>query len=325
MFSEKGQRLKSCSYSMNSFRFYILSLIVFTAFLLPPSMAKGQIDSTRAKIELKSSVDRSRVPLGQMLTFMVQASWEGEQDRFSITPVGPPECENFEILGTSSLNEATVEEGRIKSIRTFKFMLKPTQTGRGRIGSVKLSYVDNLTQDSSSLSTQPINVQIEPPVEKKRPGYKTLLIMVILLVLIYVVYSAKTKKRRKEASEGGKTKEFPDEEKSLEEATLSKLEAISEKAQTKGEEDLPSDVYKLLIGFLEAKYQIVTSGKTTDDIIGSLSNLNLPEERISLLKEILSTCDLAKFAGERLGKKRCEKIADLVKKFLEQSQREIVK
>ncbi|HEX7401589.1 MAG TPA: BatD family protein, partial [candidate division Zixibacteria bacterium] len=114
-----------------------------------------QISTLPVKIELKSSVDRSTVPLNQELNFTIQVSWEGEQSRFMITPVAPPQCENLEISGSSSLNESKMEEEKTKSLKTFQFVLKPLQTGTGRIGPVQVNYIDNVTQDSSSLSTQP--------------------------------------------------------------------------------------------------------------------------------------------------------------------------
>jgi len=297
---------------------HILSLSAVLIFSLSLS-ANCQTDSIHAKIELKSWVDRSEVPFNQKLSFTVEASWEGEQDRFSITPVGPPLCENFEILGTSSLNETKTEEGKTKSLKIFRFTLEPTQAGAGRIGSVQLSYIDNLTQDSSSLSTQPINVQITPPVEKKGPKYRNILIAVILLVLIYVIYSARRKAKRIEITKEKETEKLSPEEESLEEATLKKLDTISEQVQKGRLEGFSSDVYKLLTGYLEAKYQIVTSGKTTGDIINSLSNLDMSPERISLLKEILSACDLVKFAGEKMEKEKCDDITNQVRKFVEQN------
>ena len=296
----------------------ILSLSCVLVFFLSLT-AYCQTDSIQTIIELKSSVDRSKVPFNQKLTFTVEASWEGEQNRFGITPVGFPECDNFEILGTSSLNQTKIEDGKTKSLKIFKFTLKPTQTGAGRIGSIKLSYVDNLTRDSSSLSTQPISVEIAPPVKEKRSWYKIVLIIVILMVLIYVIYSARRRSKGIDIA-GEKEEEEPSvEEESLEDRTLKKLEAISESIQKEELDEFPPDVYKSITGYLEARYQIVTSGKTTNDIISSLSNLNLSPERISLLKEILSACDLVKFAGERMEKEKCEKILSQVRKFVEQN------
>jgi hypothetical protein len=297
----------------------ILSLTAMVIFLSSlPAACQTDSVSVAARIELKSSVDKSEVPFNRQATFTVEASWEGEQGRFSITPVGLPECENLEILGSSSVNESRVEGGKTVSLKTFKFTLKPTQTGTGRIGSVRLSYVDNATQDSSSLSTQPIDVQITPSVKERGPVPKTILIFVVAAVLIYVIYSARRKTKRIDIpKEEAKTQVT--EEESPEDKTLKNLEALDRAVGQGDFGAFSSGVYKLLTGYLEARYQIVTSGKTTDDIIGSLSNLDLPAERIELLRRILSACDLIKYAKERAEKEECLEIARKAREFVEQN------
>lgn len=297
---------------------FVFLLSIIWIILLSLS-AYCQTDSVPAKIELESSVDRSRVPLNEKLIFSVQASWEGEQKRFSITPVIPPQCENFEIFESSTLNESKIEEGKTRSLKTFRFILKPTQTGAGRIGPVQVNYIDNLTQDSSSLSTQPINVQVTPSIEKKEVNYKTILAIAIFLILVYVIYSARRRTKRIELPKDKGTEEVELRQESMEEKALKELDTISEQIQRGRWESFSSDVSKLLTGYLEAKYQIVTSGKTTNDIINSLSSLDLPSEKVSLLKEILSTCDLVKFAGEKLEREKCEDIINQVREFLEQN------
>ena len=264
-------------------------------------------------------MDRSLVPLNEKLTFSVQASWEGDQRRFSITPVIPPECENFEIFESSTLNESRIEEGKTRSLKTFRFILKPTRTGTGRIGLVQVNYIDNLTQDSSSLSTQPIHVQITPSIEKKGANYKIILAIAIFLILVYVIYSARRRTKRIEIPKEKGTDEIELKQESLEEKALKELDNISEQIQRERWESFSSDVSKLLTGYLEAKYQIVTSGKTTNDIISSLSSLDLQSERVSLLRGILDTCDLVKFASEKLDREKCEDITNQVRKFLEQN------
>jgi len=293
--------------------FFTLSF-VFSACFSPNS----EINSMEAKIQLKASVDRTELPFNEKLTLTVQASWDGEQDRFSITPITPPPCENFEILGSSSVNETKMVEGKTKSFKIFEFALKPTQTGSGRIGSVLFSYVDNVNGDSSSLSTQPISVKINPPVEEKAPNYKIILIIAIALIFIYVVYSAKRRTKRIKITEES-AEEVKIIEKSLEEKTLEILSTLFSLISEKKTDEFSSKVYKLVTSYLEEKYHIFTTGKTTQDIIESLLALNLGEDQITLLKDILSTCDLVKFAKEMVEKERCEDISNKVKKFLEQN------
>ncbi|MFQ6032618.1 MAG: BatD family protein, partial [Candidatus Zixiibacteriota bacterium] len=303
--------------------FFTLALVLSAS-----SWADSQVDSVydeqgqtmETKIQLEAWVDRPELPFNEKLILTVQASWDGEQDRFKITPITPPECENFEILGSSSVNETKMVEGKAKSSKTFEFILKPTQTGTGRIGSVTFSYVDNVSQDSSSLSTQPISVKINPPIEKKAPNYKIILLIAIALIFIYAIYSAKRKTKKIKIAD--KTKEEDKvAEKTLEEKTLETLYALSPLISEGKGDEFSSKVYKLITNYLEEKYHIFTTGRTTNDIIDSLSPLNLPEERITLLKDIMSTCDLVKFAKEMVEKERCEGIKSKVEKFLEQNRK----
>jgi hypothetical protein len=325
-------------------KFYLVIFLFLVLTLVDPSGANSQVDSvygeqlalsstlraqteggevegsrtTEAKIQLEARVDRPDLPLNEKLILTIQASWNGEQNRFRITPITPPQCENFEILGSSSVNEAKMIEGKTKSIKTFEFILRPTQTGSGRIGSVLFSYVDNVTGDSSSLSTQPISVKINPPIEKKTPDYKIFLIIAIVLIFIYVVYSARRKTKRIKITDQTK-EEVKIVEKTIEEKTLETLSAFSPLISEGRTDEFSSKVYKLITNYLEEKYHIFTTGKTTPDITESLSTLNLGEDQITLLKNILATCDLVKFAKEMVEKDRCEEILNKVKRFLEQN------
>jgi hypothetical protein len=299
-------------------KFSLVVLLSLVLLISASSWADPQLDSAETKIRLKARVDRHELPFNEQLTLTVQASWDGQQSRFKITPIAPPQCENFEILGSSSVNETRMVGGEAKSTKTFEFVLKPTQTGSGSIGSVVFSYVDNVTQDSSSLSTQPISVKISPPLEKKEPNYKIFLIIAIVLILVYVVYSARRKTKRIKIPDRTE-EEVKTPEKTLEEKTLENLSVFSSLISERKTDEFSSKVYKLMINYLEEKYHIFTAGKTTNDIIDSLAPLNLPEDQISLIKDTLSTCDLVKFAGEGAGKERCDQIFDKVKKFLEQS------
>jgi hypothetical protein len=295
--------------------FSILGLVLILAY----SDAFCQTDSIQSQIELKSSVDKSEVPFNRQLTFTVEASWEGEQERFSITPLIPPQCENLEIMGSSSVNQTRMENGKTMSVKIFRFALKPTQTGKGKIGAIQLSYIDNATQDSSSVSTQPIDVQITAPVSERGPKYKTILIFVVIVILIYVLYTARKRTKRIEIKPEKQEQIQKEEEETPEQRALRQLGKISEQMNKGARDSFSSDIYKLLAGYLESRYQIVTAGKTTNDIIDSLAKVDILPEKIGLLKEILSACDLAKFAAERMENSRCEKMANQVKEFLEQN------
>jgi predicted Holliday junction resolvase-like endonuclease len=301
-------------------RIILLFLTCWTGFILYAIPTFCQTGTLPAKIELKSSVDRSTVPLNENLNFTVQVSWEGEQSRFMITPVAPPQCDNLEVSGSSSVNESKMEEGKTISLKTFEFVLKSLQTGTGRIGPVQIKYIDNITQDSSSLSTQPVSVQITPATKRGQSSYKIILVIAIILILLYVVYSSRRKVRKIAIPDEKASEPIEQKPETPEEMALRRLNEISEQLQQGREDDFSKDIYRLLTGYLETKYHIVTSGKTTIDIISSLPNLDLSPDDVTRLEEVLSTCDMIKFAGGSLEKERLDQLAEQVRNFLEQKQ-----
>jgi hypothetical protein len=274
------------------------------------------VDTTTSKIELKSWADKLELGSDEELIFTVQATWEGELDRFDVQPIRPPECQNLEILGSSSVNETKIIEGKSKTFKTFSFILKPTQQGQGEIGNVKFGYVDPLTQDTNWLSTQPLVVQIGPPV-KKGDGviYLVLILLIFFTTLTYFVIRKRERESKREEPKIEEKVEI-----SLEKETLDKLSFLEPLLAKQKMEDFFSETYRLLTGYLEKKYQILTSGKTTPEIMNSLSGLGIEEKRIKLLESILKRCDLVKFAKESVKTEDGEKVLENFKSILEQSE-----
>ncbi|MGB2697882.1 MAG: BatD family protein [Candidatus Zixiibacteriota bacterium] len=275
-------------------------------------------DTTTSKIELKSWADKLELGSDQNLIFSVQAVWMGELDRFNIQPIRPPECQNLEILGSSSVNETKIIEGKSKTFKTFSFILKPTQQGQGEIGNVEFGYVDPLTQDTSWLSTQPLVVQIGPPV-KKGSGDGVIYLVLILLIFFTTLTYFVIRKREKETKEE-QTKTEEKTEKTLEQKVSEKLHSLEPILNSERTEEFFSEVYKLLTGYLEKRYHIMTSGKTTPEIMKSLSGFSIEEKQLKRVESILKRCDLVKFARETVKIEEGEKVMENFKRILEQSE-----
>ena len=133
-----------------------------------------------------------------------------------------------------------------------------------------------------------------------------------------MIYSARRKAKRIKIPDQTK-EEAKIPEKTLEEMTLETLDDLSPLILEGKADEFSSKVYKLVTNYLEGRYHIFTTGKTTNDIIDSLSPLSLPEEQVGLIRDTLSACDLVKFAKEGAEKERCEEIFNKVRKFLEQN------
>ena len=295
-----------------------ITLIGLFMFLLNFPMSEAfPTDPASSKIELKAWADKLKLGSDEDLIFTVQAMWDGELDRFKIEPIRPPECKLLEILGSSSVNETKIMEGKSKTFKTFSFILKPTQQGQGQIGALEFSYVDPVTQDTSWLSTQRIAIQIGPPIKKEKGDaviYLVLILVIFFSSFTYFVIRKREKESRKEEIEIKEEVEM-----SLEEKTSERLSFLEPLLGSEKMEEFFSEVYRLITQYLEEKHHIITSGKTSRELMASLSNLNIDEKRTELLESILKSCDLVKYAKERVRKEDGEEILENLKTILEQS------
>ena len=275
-------------------------------------------DTTSTKIELKSWADKLEMGADEQLIFTVQAVWMGELDRFNVLPIRPPECKLFEILGSSSINETKIIQGKSKTFKTFNFILEPNKQGQGEIGNVEFGYVDPMIQDTSWLSTQPLAVQIGPPVKKGSNDAVIYLVLILLIFFTTLTYFVIRKREKESKAEEPKTEEPV--EISLEEKMMVKLSSLESFLDKQKVEEFFSKIQSLLTGYLEEKYHIITTGKTTPEIMNSLSSSGIEEKRLGLLEEILKICDLVKFAKEPVKIEEGEKVLENFKSILEQSQ-----
>ena len=296
-----------------------ISLIIISIILVNLHISETLTkDTTSTKIELKAWADKLEMGFDEQLIFTVQAVWMGELNRFNVLPIKPPECKLFEILGSSSINETKIIQGKSKTFKTFNFILKPSKQGQGEIGSVEFGYVDPMIQDTSWLFSQPVVIQIGPPVKKESGDAVIYLVLILLIFFTSLTYFV-IRKREKE-SKGEKPKTEEKVEISLEEKTLEKLTSLESLLDKQKAEEFFSKVHRLLTGYLEEKHHIITSGKTTQEIMNSLFNIGIEEKNIKHLESILKRCDLVKFAKESVKIEEGEEVLENFKSILEQSQ-----
>jgi hypothetical protein len=257
----------------------------------------AQTDSLKSEIKIEASADKLRLPLNDSLNFTVLVSWEGENNRFLLFPLKPPECTLFEVQGSSTTVETKKEEGKPKTYKKYIFVLKPTKEGRGLIGSVSLSYIDAITQDSSSISTPEIKVQINPAKKSFKLSLPVIAVISSIILLIFLIFFGVYAKKSFERKAKEKLKEV-EKPKSLEKRFKEKLDSLSE-LLTKGENGkFLDEFYKLALSYLEEKYQVYLKGKTKNELSAVLGNLNLEEKQRDFYLELFSRSELAKFSGK---------------------------
>ncbi len=270
-------------------------------------------DTLLSIIEISASVDKSETPLNEKLTYTVELSWEGEQERYKVEMAKALPLENLELTGSVSINQKKLIERKVKSFKTYKFFLKPLHKGEGKIDEVEFKYVDTQTNDTLSLFTQPVTVKIAPPVLKEEKNPLPYLIIILVLFFLIITFFVLRRREKEENKEGEDKKE-----KSLEEKAKSDLSSLRDFLDKKEIDAFFQNLHLILTNYIEHKYRIYVKGKSSNNIFNSLLNLDLDKTKLALFKEILTKCDLYKYADFKFTKKDFEELLKLFEKILEQ-------
>ena len=93
-----------------------------------------------SEISLTGSVDKTDIAFEDSVMLTVEIKWLGDIDSYNFQVLPLPEAQNLKVTGTSSsISSKTGETGAI-TVRTFKYILRPTGHGVAAIEPVVLDY-----------------------------------------------------------------------------------------------------------------------------------------------------------------------------------------
>ncbi len=272
-------------------------------------------DST---IKISAEVNKKEVPLNDSLLLKVTLTWMGDIKRYQISEVEPPIVENFEIISTAAADRRISERGIEKAFKIYEFVLKPKSMGMGYIESIIVKYLDNETGDGHSLLTTRLNVKIVSPVAK--PGSKTWLIkwLVAAILLLggfalFVLWQKKQRDQRKRDAQIVTVVPLEQEFLTNLRSSLNLSDSGLQSSQALW------SISTMLRKYLSQKYQVPALESTTEKIIGELSTLQLDQAFLNNIQEVLTVCDLAKFAGTETNRSELDRVYTLVEALLERN------
>jgi len=265
-------------YKIKSFIYFLLILAVFST---------GNIFGS--EISLTGAVDRTDIAFEDSVTLTVEIKWLGDIDSYAFQVLPLPDAENLKVTGTSSSISSKTVEGRGITIRTFKYVLKPTEPGTGTIEPVVLDYVALPDSTTGQLSTQQFNILIAAPIPRGTETNlslfaKILIFVAAVIIVIVIIYLVR--KKKSEDVEPVKTAEVE---------FLEGLESAKKESQNDRKQFF-TRLYKLLITFMENKYGLNLSGKTTQLIMEEIDAVEMPELRKEKINQWLQQADKEKFA-----------------------------
>ncbi|PKK84808.1 MAG: hypothetical protein CVT49_01240 [candidate division Zixibacteria bacterium HGW-Zixibacteria-1] len=265
----------------HKYRRIIIILILATALSVTSAAA--------SEISLTGSVNKTDIAFEDSVTLTVEIKWLGDITAYNFQVLPLPTCENLKVAGTSSSISSKTSEGQGITIRTFKYVLRPTQAGVGTIEPVTLDYVHVPDSTTGQLATQQFKVLIAAPLlrgnETNLPWFAKILILLAALVVVVVVIIIIVRKKSVRVEP-----EITPGQKFLEELENVKRDFSNDRKQ------FFTRLHRILVIYLENSHNLNLSGKTTQLMLAEMEPLEMPVVLKEKIGQWLMQADKEKFA-----------------------------
>lgn len=263
-----------------------LSLVIALLVLTPLSVA------TAGEISISAEIATASIAFDAKDTLKVNLIWEGEPFLYQIDDFPLPALEKLEILGSSSsvstAIDSTVPAGEITT-RTFRYILQPTDFGTGVISPLNLTAKNRTTGQAYELKTGRLTIEIAKPVPKKKSGSDNNIPFIILIVTAVIIGVAVVIVVIKKKSQ--RQIDIPADESYIDALKEIKKETISDKKL------FYSRLYRLLLSYLEKERGLEVSGKTGEEVIRIVDQLDNDAEK-AVFMQWINTAQKVKYRPE---------------------------
>ena len=294
----------------------IYSIIFFSFCRSFAQDTTGVTDESTIKVY--AEIEHKQVPLNRNVKFTVRVEWMGDLGRFKISELEKHLIKNFDIYSTSSADRRLSEDGIAKASKVYEFILTPRSLGMGYVESVVVKYIDTETGEGHHLVTNRLDIEVVDSVPEANTNgwtmdviYYAVPAIVIFLILGIWLWKRKEKRKRQSAV----VEVVP-----LEDEFLTMLQESTNISSPELEfKESFATMSKILRKYLSQKYQIAALELTSDKLVHVLKENQLDESVVNSVEEILSLCDLAKFAGSEGERKDLDRVYTLIEEILEKN------
>jgi hypothetical protein len=244
----------------------VLTALIFTFFIASGIFASG--------ISISTEVTRTSIPFESRDTLIVELTWEGEPYLYQIDDFPIPSLEKLQILGSSSsvstMSDSTVASGE-KTVRTYRFILEPTDFGTGIIEPLSINATNRLTDESHQLQTGRLTIEIAKPIpgddDSASSGLLIIAVIAVVVVAAAIFIILVVIRGKRSEPEADPAMEY-----------LRTLEEIKKETVADGKL-FYSRLYRLLLLYLEKERGINLSGRTGEEVLREASKLDDEFER----------------------------------------------
>ena len=241
---------------------------------------------------------QQKVKIGAVCPFHLELSWpsqEGEY-RFALPDLT---LENLRVEGEGESNETFQKQGKEWKKRVFRFDLKATQPGKGRIRPFQIHYLNPTSGQGGDLKIDEISLKVVPD----RSGlvrvavFSAVGIAVVTALSIFLVLRSKRHDLQPQAPR----------EPTLEERYLSQF------FQTGGQIAHSAKIFR---SYLTEKFSIPFKSATNREAMKQMEG-KIPPNELKTLKEIFDKLDEISFAQNTASSTRPEQIHREMIRYIE--------
>lgn len=278
---------------MGWFRLQVIATIIW-AVLLAAAYSQPALDVT-----LSAKLDRIHAKVGERVRMEITVQWSGSAADYNVESTGAPALIGLKIISSQSGVRTNPGEKTLTS-RLIVYELEPLEEGTAKIGAIELNITDNNSGNTSTLSTEPMELKISPapaPLVNLPEDWRRYALGGGLIVVAFISAGAAISMFRKKKEGSGTKKRSSQMETTPEEAFH---QAMAEASNLRFSGDVQNYVTRMesaLLGWFEAKFELPPQ-KWPEELIGEMKNIEcLPADRIANLEEFARRCRAVKFAG----------------------------
>ena len=276
-----------------------------------PDSVQKSITTPQA-IQLTTSLEKSKVPLNEIVNFRVELSWNGELNQYLVEPVSQPILINLLMEGSGSENRLEpLPEGGFRAIKAFTYRLKPLEIGMAYIDGMTIKYRNRTNNEEDQLVSQRVMVEIADPVADGPSGVKSYLYIVLIILFVGIIVYSLIKyfrKRRQMKTEPEETISLPEKY----------LEYLGQEVDPRGTNlaEMTAKLSSIFREYLSVDFSIPARGASTEEILKHLDNIEVDDNDRANLKTVFEKLDLIKFAGKDIDPSDFSNIYGAIEAFL---------
>jgi hypothetical protein len=293
-------------------------------FRTPPTEGRPAdfVEGTLGSFVLKATTDRTVLRVGESALLTVEITGSGNLRAIQPPKIPVPEGLRVAQLPSTDLDEVVFDVGGVSGRRVFQYLLTPEREGAMTVGRIELPFFNSISERYERARTEPFEIvatgrdagpvrqagpsgrepvtaiatatpdldaPAAPPAAPDRRGWA--FAGMTLPVAFFVGAELAVRRRRRLAERADEIAR----RRALAHARRT-LEAIARRERRQPSPDFWDALDRAIRAFVEARFQVPTTGMTRDELRAALAGRQAPADAVEAVLDELEACAFARFA-----------------------------